>query len=797
MKKLCLLICLCLIMPLGAYADNFQDVDALGNIWIVTIDGSGSMLNTNQVAHMPRNQTPQSLANLVHDRMKGMKRKFSSTMNFRKDRFVFYTSGYSYDSAKGISNELARAESLDKSFIHHTDAKLHSFNNYNQLLAHIHKLMRSMRFDHDLSFVSQIRTFSIVKTIALLKEKGIDKEFNTLRVLTITDDADQNDQWLVDNKHFMAADKVSKGTPVSKRIKDTLQRYVYNDLIGTGAGRFEPLHMYDSHLPHIWQYEYSTIASQRDTLYDSYLSIKAVDGNVVHLESRSTTIQGDPVCFFKIDSIIVDGVKTMVNKSFADTLDVRVAEYRNGLRRNEVTVCGQIQLEYVDDIYGPHYRKLYFVQREVCPAGTLWGIYVLLIGFLVTVIAVYILYRFAILPRRKLMIIYSANGSMVTVRRGFRKDWKNQLTTVVDYGTSNMEIVSVRARKSHNVQMARTGFATSGADILICSHVKLRFSEDCLRHTSLEDLNTVYSTHTGEYPEMLKRVYERTICAKLRDKYIRTSSVWVAKLIRRTIALLNRVAPDYYYYYKDMTDFESVYVDSPTLLPGKRLVIVSGSIDTNVEITDVDRILTAYYADDSIVDADALISRTVTGDKECWRIILLNDYTQPQTSIRAPKVIYRYVKAVDENSRAIYANALLSYARRQLKGSQVCLFEPDCSSQHDVLKFNAEVCIIPGFISFVEYKKQPKSQLLYSPFEDGNVSSKYVALDTGLADGHLYQSFLPYNYMRKIFVQTSQEQSALRRLSVEIIRTDNCSTGRMSLGYDRISYRGVNIEFND
>lgn len=796
MKKLYILMLLCTVLPLCAVAESAHDVDSLGNIWIVTIDNSGSMLNTNIVAHQNTNQTPHSLASLVYDRMRKDRRLFSK-MNFEKDRFVFYTSGYSYNKGRGLSNELAKAESLDKSFIHHTDAKLHRFSNYRSLLSHIYKLMISLRYNHDLSFVSQIRTFSVVKTVNLLDELGVKDEFNTLRLLTITDDADQNDQWLVDNKHFTAADRVAVGTPISKRIKDTLQRYVCNDLTGIGAGRFEPLYAQDSSLPHIWEYEYTTIASRRDTLHESIVGVNAVEGNVVRVKVRERTVQGDPVCFYVIDSIVVNGISTIVNRKFTDELSVRVPEYRNGLRYNQVKIYGQIQLRYTDEIYGPHYRKLHFVQMEKCPAGALWTGYMFLIFLVASGVAVYVLYRLVILPRRKLMTIYGGDQSVVSVRRGYKMDWKNQLTTVADYSVSGQKIERVLARKCHNVGKTEDGYDTQRPDVLVCSGARLRFSEECLRRTSFEDLESEYSTHSGDYPELLQEVYGCSLVAKLRVLYFDVSSVFLAKLIRNMITFINWISPIYYYYFDDITKYNAIIIDSPDMLSGRKMVIDVSCCKRDSETSAVERILTSYYADDRVTDLDALVCCEIVEDNEFWRIILLNDHAEVQASILNPKLIYRYVKASDETNREIYQKALLAYAKRKLKGHKVGVYNCECQKMTEVLSFNVEVCPIPGFISFMEYKEKPKNQLLYSPFEDGNIRSKYISLDADMADGHLYQSFLPYRVLRKIFNGAPVCESALKRLSEEIVRIESCSAGRMSVDPNKVSYKGVNVEFNN
>ena len=70
MKKILLLLAAYFSFSLMAAAQMTPDLDTLGNVWIVTVDHSGSMLklsNGSTVTH-----TPQMLASEVRDRMRRM-----------------------------------------------------------------------------------------------------------------------------------------------------------------------------------------------------------------------------------------------------------------------------------------------------------------------------------------------------------------------------------------------------------------------------------------------------------------------------------------------------------------------------------------------------------------------------------------------------------------------------------------------------------------------------------------------------------------------------------------------------
>ena len=256
-------------------SSNVADVDTLGNVWIVTVDDSGSMLKLSANPWHDSNvniYSQSELAKMVSKRMS--KYPFDEWIDYKHDRFLFFRSGYSYDKNRGLGNELAVAASLDSSFIHHTDAKLHYFESKERLINHIGDLINEGEFKNELSFVSHIRTFSVVKAVNMLRKMGEEANFNSLKLLTITDDADQNDQWRVDYKVLATADKLTKGrSPISQRVKDTIQRYVYNELSGLGAGTFDPIFTDDDQMPHMWIYEYSTVDSKNEIVVGNVLSI--------------------------------------------------------------------------------------------------------------------------------------------------------------------------------------------------------------------------------------------------------------------------------------------------------------------------------------------------------------------------------------------------------------------------------------------------------------------------------------------------------------------------------------------
>lgn len=798
MKKILLLLLAYFSLSLMATAQMAPDVDTLGNVWVITIDDSGSML---RLSKNPYNKSvtsnASSLASAVSERLR--KYPIYDHIDFDHDRFIFYTSGFSFDSDKGLGNELACAPSLDTSFIHHTDAKLYRLKDRDALVQRVKDLMAKGEYKRDLSFVSHIRTFSVVKTVNFLKEAGEAQNFNSLRLLTITDDADQNDQWRTDYKLLSVADNIDRGRkPISQRVKETIQEYVYNDILGTGGGMFTPIYTDVATMPHVWVYEYSTVGSMSDTLRRHVLRISARDGRNVTFAPRHIDFGSDSLCFYSVDSVVVNGVAQVIDCNF-NSSHVASFPYRNGLRFNDVKVYGSVQFKYKDDIYGNHFRKVCFIQEQTVPSGV-WVVVFIILGTLIGgVLLAYLIYLFLVLPRKTIASLHCGNGSKVELKRGFRCQWRNEVVPVAHYETDVTSVRNVLVRKSGNVIIDASGMDLGQKDLLIISKTRLNVSESDLEHTSMEDLDMHYAFQMGNYPEMLKEHYRGTMASRLRAVLSSSTNPLVRWYCTTMLTLLDRFCPVYYYYFHDISRFDSICFESPNLLADKKFIIESetlaGRTEPTLEEKIVNKALTVYYNDASGSRYDALLCYDVHEGKEYWNIIQLDDPTALHNSMKNVFVVYRYVKDVDQDNMLLNRQMLLSYAKKFMRRYSIGLLDCSAVDVQQTVCFNVTSVPIPGFISMVEYTEKPRAILLYSPFKDGFIKYKYVSLQTKYCDGHLYLSFLPYRYVKPDpeFAGAVQDQM-LRRLSVELIRSSDWSSGKMLTEHDSVTYRGIRSE---
>lgn len=797
MKRILLLVAAYFTFSLLATAQMIPDLDTLGNVWIVTVDHSGSMLklsNGSAVTH-----TPQMLATEVRERMSKM--DLLKDIDYRHDRFIFYKSGVSVDYSKGFGNEMAILPDLDTSFIHHTDARLHKFQDRRAMLNHLYDLMKVGKYDHDLSFVSQIRTFSVVKTVKFLKEAGLEADFNSFKLITITDDADQDDKWRNDYKNLSVADKIHRGRrPISQRTKETIQQYVFNELTGVGAGVFQEVVADDYKMPHIWIYDYVTLKSMSDTLRRNVLRVEGRDGKHMSFAPKHVYYGDDQLCFYGVDSVVVNGEAHVIGKNFNKRYEASFP-YKNGLRFNDVKVYGSVQFKYEDDIYGAHYKKVRFVQEQSIPSGV-WAIIFTVLGILagVTVLG-YLAYRLVILPRWTVARLYSSDGTDVQIKRGFRWQWKNEVTPIALYEADADGIRSVLVRKHKNISDAAQEATGEGSALLITSRVRLNVSDVNLEHSTFDDIDATYVFRQLHYPELLKNVYRTTLISKARRGLSSANAPMLRWLYTRAIALLQKVTPMYYYYFNDVTDYDSVCLESPKLLVDKKFII-----ETSKEVSApvmgrnaavVNKALSIYYFDVKKSYHDALLCYDVMDGKEYWNIILLDDPTALHNGLKNVSVIYRFVCDADPANKANKEKALYDYARRRLRRYSLGIL--DCSDVQPsrTTAFNITFVPVPGFISFLEFNVKPRAQIIYSPFQDGFIQYKFVSLRSTYDEGHLYLSFLPYKFVRKGGKLQDSEEQMLVRMSDELVRPQDMSAARLYLKYDEITYRGINVKLNN
>ena len=220
-----------LIVPASvAQTKGVPDVDSLGDIWVVTIDNTYSMLHPivkmgNEAKYT--NLTPLDIANSIGFRLS--KAKCLDSVVWSKDKFLFFTSGM----REGTMKYMASQKHLDTSFIHATDDILHSFANKKAFVNHLKNQMLDLSYEKNyMSFVSMMRLMSLKRALDWLTANGEINNYRIFRLMTISDDAtDQYDQWNTDYRKLKLANPREVDYVSAQSI-----RLLYNPLQSRGGG---------------------------------------------------------------------------------------------------------------------------------------------------------------------------------------------------------------------------------------------------------------------------------------------------------------------------------------------------------------------------------------------------------------------------------------------------------------------------------------------------------------------------------------------------------------------------------
>lgn len=454
---------------------TLQDADSLGNLWVVTVDLSGSMIDG---GHFPGNSVrakAQYLARQLKPRL--LHGQTFDSVNYSRDEFLFFISGYLYGKLK--KNE----PSLDSCFIHHTDGKVHRFKSRDELVNHLCGLLDYSHFQYKYkqSFVSQIAPFSAVKASQYISKNHMGTRFRSMYVVTLTDDAEGTLQWMNDFNNIRKWDAAK-----AAEISDTTSLYLFNSLTGKGKGRMTELSADENGHVHVRSYRYELLdGAPKMLLENDMVDAKARNGHELRI-AVPATYRDDSVRFVQIDSVRVNGKMYRVGKRFVPDEDGVVAvEYDVKRFRNDFTLYGSVQVAYRDTLWGMHLRKTYFEQQaHLMPARTISHLVIGAGGGALLLFILLMVWR-VWLPRTQLMTIVMG-GKEYIVLHSHRRNWKREGTQLLSCvkQSDGSYTAQLSSRRPMLKVVAKTGKKNDA--IVIRSRFTLHFLKDeTLRDGSL------------------------------------------------------------------------------------------------------------------------------------------------------------------------------------------------------------------------------------------------------------------------------------------------------------------------
>ncbi len=800
MKQFVLLLSLAILIVLPSMAETMKDVRKMGDVWVVTIDKSGSM-KKRIVGGETKRISPEQVADEVYDRLK--KGDAFATADFSKDHFLFFTSGFSYPPevklVGGHGKALADALPFDQSFIHTTDNTLHSFSSKGKLLLHIRTILAQNDYSHDQSFVSQIRLFSILKAVNYMKDNGKEADYDNLKVVTITDDADQNDQWRNDYR------EIKRASPSKLRaINDSTSKYIYNEFIKSGKGSLNEIYKEENGIPHIWVYEYRTLQQEdslanivsKDSLGTDFrlLSIDAANGANIKLRALADDYRGDEICFYSVDTIMVNDHKISIGSSFQNNFD-GYYRYDNKFKVNDVTIKGHFQVKYNDEIYGTHYKTMYFIQNEKVLSKKLYDLSSVLVILVISLLLGYLIYILIIRPHQIMFTIYSGLGEKTTVKRGFRHHWANENTPLQCYQTDYEDFWGCITRRHRNVTVTPLDLPyRDGEELLLCSCRPITLSVDVKEMSAEDDIEQLFRTRSATYPPLLKEVYEKTFIARMYRRYALSRNTLVRRFYRALIRVNLFFCKKYYYPILLSQRTKRIYLCAEEMLEGKRFSIEYNHIVSHVQNQNtilIQKSLTQYYTENPKAIYDILVSCLISVDNVYWNVIQLNDNRFGTPSLRNVRSLVRFIQEGTDISELLLKQ-VENHFRKEYHGASVgsiVIVENDEYEKEEMLfDFDVIESTAPGYISFVETAEIPHTQILYSPVKDGDVREKFVKINSKYLSGHLYLSVIPVK-------GRTSGYPLMKLLSKTVVASDIKGSSLISFGRDELEFRNINEKY--
>lgn len=777
-----------------ATCSEYNDVDSLGDIWVFTIDKTGSMLHERINPYHKRSVSPTHIADDVIERL-DKKNGILDCIDYGKDKIAIYETGYGKKISECDPIRFNAAPSLDRSFIHlflpPTSLVVLQREGVRK------ELRRSMEcppsnYCYQLSFVSQIRALTISRIVDYIHEKNLQNDFRNIHLVVMTDDADENDQWRMDY-YFVKMYSPKK----FQELNELNTKYIYSSFTQQGGGFLEENSAYTdiSNARHIYRYDYVTRQQKQDSVMrfarDQLVHISPMDGEHINISLNTHKYLRDTIDFAYIQYICVNNDTVPLELYLSNRFNVN-AVYANRKVRNHVTIVGQVQVRYQDSIYGPHMCKFDFRQEDsvlttqVVAIRAKWGV---VAGILLILILLFVFWG---LPQMPVLTLYTPQGHITHVRRGYKFQWNE--------GVNPLLYSVLKASSRHGTIIAKHScFRTIQKDQFENDNVIwfIDSSRPLQCSARMEHVNTSmnirhYVMRHDECPQILKDVYKNWWLSKIdvltdnRYKQVRN----IGRFLQR---VYNIVCPHYLYWMKKNDVQKSMIITSPILSSYPFLLEVERSKGESIQQSDC--ILTSYYQDAKCPPAEVLVT-IEKGDSEIeWNVFKLHSNIHLGEGIGVARHLMSYTHPVVDDIQIDQMKKRLCKAlRKELKlSSAIYVYVIDsCVSVAKAIPFRIDENICMKYLYLVDDTVERKSQMIYSPLIDNlneNMPHKMVVIKQNLYDKELYSSMLPFTNG-----QNMPQYGACRRESTTKFPAGGAQQGELRIDGKSIKFLNVTIK---
>ena len=741
------------------------DVDSLGVIWVVTIDNTGSMLKT-EIVKTETGNKKNKIAEYVSDKLK--QKNIFESVNFEKDRFLFFCSGHLYRGKWEDRCEVLNSKgNFDSSFIHFSNyagSKLYSFKNTDDLINMIKRQTEYTSYAYQLSFVSQICIFSLVKAMKYLQKENLTKDFRHLKIITITDDADQNDQWQQDYRTLKDC-----SPKLLQNINNTNVRYVYNQFTERGFGSLDEFFKCDSvkNVPHIWGYNYTTKQSLPEKSDNKkHFILEAIDGKNFKLKPKASNYNGDKILFFCLDTLIVNGTAKTFGKRFEDSLHINLS-YKNGFYKNKFIVKGSFQVLYNDSIWGEHYKKYFYEQTEELETAYRTATINKAKNAAIILLALFVLWIAVILPNLKLFVIYDNQGRKFVIRRGWKWYWKSGTIPVLSYvfDKEQSEVIHKKSvwikQKTHCLDLYKEytsdyeyEYKNDDDEILIVSRYKLTVPSSVLltKSDTKCDIEHHYCNKSTEYKMLFESAYKQTRQYKIRNK-MKSKKIRNKQRFRKLLLFVVNVFFCKRYYLIKNSSTERKNIRFTVSRWKNRTFVVERAKFSGSNFTKDFQQLSLMCLNDYFiknVSAKRIIGVCKTADSILWTVVQPEFIQDHQSSLKYAYNVFQFEQErTQETEEQTKKN--LKALKRTIKSETgrcqkiVCYLYESLEQEQNLHNF--EIFENPCLTYLYLEQDDEKWRFAYSPFRN-DFNSKQIKM-FGLSN--LYYSFslvkhLPKNY---------------------------------------------------
>lgn len=747
-----------------------NDVDSIGDLWIFTLDKTGSMLFEKTVTGGKISWTPEKIKDDVINKL-SKNNGILDQINYIHDRIIIMETGYGKQESDSYGREFSHAPSLDKSFIHIVSA-LNKFNTNkkNGLTMVLSDLLEKQNYIYRESFVSQIRVLSLHRLTEYIKQNNASLTFRKIHIVTITDDADVNDQWKMDYYTLKRdANKI-------EQLNTLHNKYIYSSFTQKGGGFLEERVEFTdiSSKNHIYMYDYITRQQRTQKIKysrDSLIQIAPLDGELINMKIKQKHLFSENINFIYIDSLVIGTNIYHINQYINDKLKINFP-YEIDNIKNIISVFGKVQVQYNDSIYGEHYKCYPFEQHTNEYTATADHFLNILMYILIISILSGMFYILWLRPNSKLFTIYTYKNK-VRILRGFNREWEK----LIPLAYSNMD--EIVFSKHDCFKQNKYDFFSSKI-ILIDSPVPLIFTENVWSDSTKNNLCINANNSYGKYPNIVIEKYKTTLAWKIailqssNNKYIRKKIYpWLNKIIFF-------FSPHYYYWNSHING-----IISTPLLPGHHFLFEHNNICEKHSFDD--EWLNTYYQGD-FPTADVLICSNKTEEHVMWDIYQLCGRKLSGYGISYVKHLIHFKQNLTNQTEI---KTIKSYLKRVIQNEMMLnniIFIDEIKYNSVGVHFNVTNASCMSFICLVENTVEEKCQILYSPLKDFDSLEKNIVIMPSAVSRVIWTSLIPFDCKKNRPVG-----NITRCDSLDIIKEGNSGQKTLFLKKNYIEFENIKI----